>query len=326
MTGTEYHESSVPSSSIGRSFLSLRRHQIHAMNGHHDPSTRRNHELDSFQDRVAVLFSDLSSGGGGEEVFLSLAWFRKLLDAFLLCEEEFRYILFNNRSILSHPQLDKLISDFYDRAVKALDVCNAVRDGIEQVKQWQKHIEIVLIAMDPYKKRLVGEGQLLRAKKALSDLAVLILDEKDPASILAHRNSSFRSNNRTSGHAVDHFRSLSWSVSRSWSAARQLQAIGNNIYAPRGSEVVATNGLANPIFTMNSVLHFLMWALVAAIPCQDRGLQTQFSIPRSFPWGLSVLLLHDRIIEESRKKERRNSVGLLKEIHQLEKCTRQLLS
>lgn len=322
----DYQGSSVPFAAIGRSLLSLRRDQVHAMDGHHDLGSSQEQELDFFQRHVADLFADLSSPSGDE--LLSLAWVRKLLDSFLLCQEEFRIILFNNRPILSRPPLDRLIAEFYDRGVKALDVCNAVRDGIEQMRQWQKHIEIVLVSLDPCNKP-VGEGQLRRAKKALTDLAVLMLDEKDPASILAQRNRSFGRNSQSSGkdyhRAGGHFRSLSWSVSRSWSAARQLQAIGNSIYAPRANEIVATSGLANPVFTMNSVLHFVMWALVAAIPCQDRGLQAHFSIPRSFSWGASVLSLHDRIIEESKKRERRNSVGLLKEIHQIEKCTRHLL-
>ncbi|KAL6959551.1 hypothetical protein U1Q18_039704, partial [Sarracenia purpurea var. burkii] len=67
--------------------------------------------------------------------------------------------------------------------------------------------------------------------------------------------------------SLDHFRSLSWSVSQSWSAARRLQAIGNNLATPRSNEIVATNGLAITVFTLNSVLLFTMRALMPAIPC-----------------------------------------------------------
>lgn len=305
-------------SSFGRSLLSLRREQLDAQL---DAGSSREKELDCFQRLVADLFFDLSSDG---EELLSLLWIRKLLEAFLLSLEEFRIILFNNGPILSRAPSDRLISEFYERSVKALDICNAIRDGIDQIRQWQKHIEIVLIALEP-RGNPIGEGQLRRAKKALTDLAILMLDAKGSASVLAQRNRSFGRNSSSSSKDRGHFRSLSWSVSRSWSAVKQLQAIGNNINAPRANDVVATNGVANPIFTMNTMLQFVMWALVAAIPCQDRGLQTHFSIPRNFPWGPSVMLLHDRIMEESRKKERKNSLGLLKEIHQIEKCIRNML-
>ncbi|KAK8952123.1 hypothetical protein KSP39_PZI003586 [Platanthera zijinensis] len=328
MPAMEYQGSSVPFGAIGRSLLSLRRDQVHAMDGSHEHASSREQELDSFQRHVAGHFAGLSSSGGEE--LLSLAWVRKLLNSFLLCQEEFRVVLYNNRPILSRPPLDRFITEFYERGVKALDVCNAIRDGIDQVRQWQKHIEIVLVALDPCQIP-IGEGQIRRAKKALTDLAMLMLDEKDPASILAHRNRSFGRSNQTAGkdhHRTTtggHLRSLSWSVSRSWSAARQLQAIGSNINAPRGNEIAATSGLAISVYTMNAVLHFVMWALVASIPCQDRGFQAHFSIPRSFSWGASILSLHDKIMEESKKRERKNTAGLLKEIHQIERCTRHLL-
>ncbi|KAJ0976551.1 hypothetical protein J5N97_012278 [Dioscorea zingiberensis] len=322
MPATDFQGSSSPFASIGRSILSLRRDQVHSMDGHHEPGSSQEQELEGFQRHVADLFQDLV---GGEEL-LSLRWVRKLLNAFLICQEEFRVIFFNNRAVVARAPLDRLIAEFFERSVKALDVCNAIRDGIEQVRQWHKHLEIVTLALDPGLKT-IGEGQLRRAKKALVDLAIGMLDEKDSGSVLAHRNRSFgRNHGPTKDHhrAGGHFRSLSWSVSRSWSAARQLQAIGNNLSAPRGHELMQTNGLAVPVFTMNLVLLFVMWALVAAIPCQDRGLQMHFSIPRNFPWAAPILSLHERILEESKKRDRRNSNGLLKEIHQMEKYIRQL--
>ncbi|XP_030476775.2 protein ROH1-like [Syzygium oleosum] len=322
MPATEYQ-----GSYIGRSILSLRRDQaVHSVDPGHE-ATSAELELDAFQKQVADRFLDLSSAG--PEELLSLPWVRKLLDAFLCCQEEFRAILFNRRSQLSRSPMDRSIADFHERSIKALDVCNAIRDGIEQVRQWQKLLEIVVCALDnSSQKRSPSEGQFRRAKKALIDLAIGMLDEKEAAGgsgVAAHRNRSFSRSNLTRDHrSLGHFRSLSWSVSRSWSAARQIQAIGNNLYAPRANEIVATNGLAVSVFTMNSVLLFVTWALVAAIPCQDRGLQVHFSIPRQFAWAAPLLSLHDRIAEESKKRERRNACGLLREIHQIERCARMM--
>ncbi|PKA66796.1 hypothetical protein AXF42_Ash003452 [Apostasia shenzhenica] len=328
MPATDYQGSSTPFASIGRSILSIRRDQVHSVDGNHDSAAEQ--ELEAFQRHVADIFQDLASAS--DEV-LSLPWMRRLLDSFLICLEEFRVILFNSKAAVSRPPLDRLISDFIDRGVKALDVCNAIRDGIEQIRHWQKHLEIVLFALDPAP-RALGEGQIRRAKKALADLSVVMLDEKDGAggsggSILAQRNRSFghNSHGKESLHCRSgggHFRSHSWSVSRTWSAAKQLQAICSNISAPRGNEIASTNGLAIPVFTMNSVLLFVMWTLVAAIPCQDRGLLIHLSVPRSFCWAAPILSLHERILDESKKKERKNSSGMLKEIHQIEKSTRHL--
>ncbi|KAK7364475.1 hypothetical protein VNO80_13167 [Phaseolus coccineus] len=307
------------------SVLNLRGVQVHSMEG-----SSMEQELDLFQKHVTERFLELSSVESGE--LLSLSWVRKLLDSFLCCQEEFRVILHNHRAqVLKHPPLVRMVGEFFERGVKALDVCNAIRDGVEQIRQWQKLLEIVICALD--QKRSIGEGQFRRAKKALVDLAIGMLDDKESNSSgsIAHRNRSFgRNNNGSRDHhhsnnlhnSFGHFRSLSWSVSRNWSAARQLQAIGNNLSPPKANDLVATNGLALPIYTMSSILVFVMWALVAAIPCQDRGLGIHFSVPRQFLWAAPVVALYERIVEESKKRERKNTSGLLKEIHQIEKCAR----
>ncbi|XP_043725837.1 protein ROH1-like [Telopea speciosissima] len=103
-----------------------------------------------------------------------------------------------------------------------------------------------------------------------------------------------------------------------------VQKQGPRLEPPRSNEIVATGGVAVAVYTMNSVLLFVMWSLVAAIPCQDRGLQTHLSIPRHFPWAISILSLQERITEESKKRDRKNASGLLKEIHQIEKCVHHL--
>ncbi|XP_057976717.1 protein ROH1A-like isoform X2 [Malania oleifera] len=289
------------------------------MDGNHD-SNSQELVLESFQKLISDRFHDLSTVSDDE--LLSLEWIRKLLDAFICCQDEFKVILFNNKVQISKPPLDRLVADFFERSIKALDICNATRDGIERIRQWEKHLEIVLCALDS-QKRMVGEGQFRRARKALTDLALAMLDEKDSGSVFSQRNRSFGRHSSSKEHRPSgHSRSLSWSVSRSWSAAKQLQSISNNLVPPRGNEIVASGGLALPVFSMSFVLMFVLWILVAAIPCQDRGLQIHFSIPRQLPWGSSFMLLHDRIMEEFKKKERRNCSGLLREIYQIEKCAR----
>ncbi|KAF5818429.1 hypothetical protein HanXRQr2_Chr02g0065151 [Helianthus annuus] len=313
---TDYHGSSSPNfTNFGRSILSMKRDPVvHSI----DPETpNQSTEVDAFQRQVTQRFHDLSAVDSHE--LLSVSWISKLLDVFLCCQEEFKAILFNNKS--AKQPLDKLVSDYYERSVKGLDVCNAIRDGIEQIRQWQKQLEIVLCALD-YKKSL-GEGQIRRAKKGLIDLAIGMLDEKDTSTAnIAHRNRSFGRYQKDSQrvNSLKNFRSLSWSVSRSWSASKQLQAIGNNFFPPKANEIAATNGLALVVYTMSCVFLFVMWALVAAIPCQDRGLQSHFNIPKTFVWGAPILSLHERVLDEAKKRERRNSCGLLKEIFAIEKA------
>ncbi|XP_062025633.1 protein ROH1D-like [Rosa rugosa] len=325
MPSTHNHAagSSSPLTSLGRSIWT-RREQCHSVEDNHESSAQEL-ELQSFQKHVADLFHDLS--GVGADELLSIAWTQKLLDVFISCLEEFRGIFLKNKEDISKPPMDHWTDAYLDRSLKALDICNAARDGIDKIRMWHKHLEIVLCALDS-RQRPYCEGQFRRARKALMDLALEMLDGRDSGSAFSQRNWSFgRHNTRKDRHrrtSSGHSRSHSWSISASWSAAKQLQSIANNLVAPRGNENAATNGLVGSIFTMSSVLMFVLSALVAAIPCQDRGLNTQFSIPPQYSWGIPLISLHERIMEESKKRERQSSNGLLKEIYQVEKCTRHM--
>lgn len=323
MPSTDNQGSSSPFHSFGRSIWSIRREQVHSVEGHHDSSAEEL-ELESFHRQIADHFNALSAVADDE--LLSIAWIQKLLYAFVCCQEEFRAILLKDKALVSKPPLDRFVAEFFERSLKALDTFNATRDGIEKIRLWQKHLEIVQCALDSHK-RTISEGQSRRARKALMDLALTMLDEKDSGSVFSQRNRSFGRHNTSKDHhhrLPGHSRSLSWSVSRSWSAAKQLQSIANSLAPPRGNDIAATNGLVVPVFAMSSLLLFVLWTLVAAIPCQDRGLNVHFSIPRQFSWGVPLLSLHERITEESKKRERRNSNGLLYEIYLIDKCARQL--
>ncbi|KAG6479963.1 protein ROH1-like [Zingiber officinale] len=310
------------------SLPNLRRDQVHAIDDHMDQHAL----LLRLHGCVAEYLRDLSVADA--DGFLSLSWVCKLLHGFLICHEEFRAVLFDRVPLVVRPPLDRFIADFSDRAVKALDICNAARDGIDHLRRCRAHVEIVVAALSPASssRQRLGEGQVRRARKALGELEVM-LDDKDCGHPYRNRSfgysagaGSFFSSN--SNRRILQLRSISSSASRSWSASRQLQAMGSNVVAPRDHEIDSTAGLAVPIYTMSAVLLFAMRSLVAALRCQDRGaLQAQIFIPRAFPWAAPIMSLHQRVAEESKKKEhRRNSTGLLKELRQIHSCTHNLIS
>lgn len=294
--------------------------QVHSEEVDNVCKSKLDRELDGFQDQVSSQFHALSSASADE--FLSIEWMSKVLDAYVACQDDFKAILLNNAESLSKTPLDRLVTEFFDRSIKALDICNAVRDGIERVRLWRKHLEIVSSAFELKQRNVMGEGQFRRARKSLTDLAIVMLDDhKDSGSAFSNRNRSFGRPNKgkDSSHQrkQGHSKSLSWSVSNTWSANKQLQSMASNLVQPRANEI-SQNGLANCIFTMGFVLTFVLWTVVAAIPCQDRGL-FNFSIPKQFSWSTPLFLIHTRILDESKKREHKNSPGLLREILQMEK-------
>ncbi|MCL7029340.1 hypothetical protein MKW94_003942 [Papaver nudicaule] len=337
MPTTEYQRSSSRTSAfLGRSILSFRRNQVltpSLMDSHNDQDI---HDLELFQKHTSERFQHLSNdptsldGGGGGDNFLSLGWLRNLLDVYLCCEAEFKAVLILGRdpSQFVKPPLDRLIPELLDRAVKALDFCNAITNSIDSILHWQK---LALLAVSVLEQDVLGEGQLRRVKKALTSLvASMVVDDKDGSSSTKtpERNWSFGRRGSTSAHhaAIHHptnLRSFWWGVSRNWSASKQIQSMSSNLVAPRGGE---STGLALPVYIMSTVLVFVMWVFVAAIPCQDRtGLSNHFQIPRQLSWTGPIIGLQDRITDEWKKKEKRGSVGLLDEIQRLEKCSQALI-
>lgn len=213
------------------------------------------------------------------------------------------------------PPADRMLSELNDRMIKALDVLNGIRGGTDQVRDSVKLVEVVLCALEG--KKTLFEGHLQRAKKALTELAVMD-DPKDSSHVVPHRIRAFGQNNNTM--MSRQVMSLSWSMSRGWSVAKQIHAIGSNLNHPKGSEMVATNGLAMAIYTMGFVHLFVMWVLEVAIPCQDHAVQVHFTAPRQLGWGEPMTRLYGRVME-SRK---RNGIFLLQEVRLMAECARDL--
>ncbi|XP_068651427.1 protein ROH1A-like [Aristolochia californica] len=327
MPATEYPSSShVPLAFFG-SILSIRRnHVVIAVDSTQEQEL---HDLGNFQRNVADMFLRLSLDEKSQ--VLSLPWLHSLLNEFLLCLDEFKTLLIPGKLNSAAPAggrgslHDRLVGELLERAVKALDVCNAVSNGVDSIVNCQRRAQIAVNALE---QKPLCEAHLRRAKRALASL-VASLGEKEGGQT-TDRNWSF---GRKQTVAVSpaaskerHFRSLSRSVSRTWSAAKQLQAMATNLYSPRAAEA---GTLASPIYTMSTVLVFVMWALVAAIPCQDRGtMAVNFPVPpRQLPWACPMMALHEKIAEEWRKKEKssRGGIGLLRELQRLEKCSHSLL-
>lgn len=321
MPATDYQ-----GSFLGR--ISIRRNQVMSMEGNHEQELE---DLELFQKHVADRFAELAPPGPSQpsddipsDPILSIAWIRKLLDVFLCCDAEFKAILIMGRdpSQISKPPLDRLIPEMLDRDVKALDICNAITNGIEAVRHYQKLAEIAVSALE---QRPFGDGQVKRARKALTSLiTAMACEDKDGANYtrtwsFGRRGAAAAGNNKSTGQ----LRSLSWSVSKNWSAAKQIHAMSANLVAPRGAEA---SGLALPVYIMSTILLFVMWTMVATIPCQERsGLATHFPVPKQLVWAQSIIGLHEKIAEEWKKKEKKGSAGLLEEMQKLDKLGQSLI-
>ncbi|KAK8484892.1 hypothetical protein V6N13_046231 [Hibiscus sabdariffa] len=313
MPATDYH-----ASFLGR--LSIRPNQVIAMDGNHEQELE---DLELFSKHVSERFTELLTPPDDVpfDTLLSISWLLKLLDVFLCCEAEFKDIIMmgNDSSQISKPPLDRLIPELLDRSIKALDLCNAVTSGLESIRHYQKLAEIAASALE---QKPIGDGQARRAKKALNSLMMAMsVDDKECSAVkTTERSWSFSRRGVNKDRSPGHFRQ----VAKSWSAAKQIQAMACNLVPPRGAEA---SGLASPVYIMSVILVFVMWALVAAIPCQERNglLATHFPIPKQLNWDQSIIALHEKIGEEWKKKEKKGAAGLLAEMQKMEKLGHNLM-
>lgn len=99
--------------------------------------------------------------------------------------------------------------------------------------------------------------------------------------------------------------------------------MSSNLAAPRGGE---PTGLVIPVYLMSSILVFVMWVMVASIPCQERtGLGVHLQLSKQFTWPQPIIALQDKIGEDWKKKEKKGRSGLLEETQRLEKLAKTLV-
>ncbi|CAN6972555.1 unnamed protein product [Brassica rapa subsp. trilocularis] len=289
------------------SFLSRisRRNQIVSMDVNHDQELK---EVEDFQKHVAQRFTELLSPSEESDPILSIRWLRKLLDAFMSCESGFQSVLTANPAQISKP----LVPETLDRIVKALDICTAVVNGVDSVRQSQRLAEIAVTAL---KQQPLSDGSVRRAKRALTSLL---------AALNADKNSGGSGRRATTTEQSSSFGRGSGGggcVSKNWSASKQIQAMAANLALPRGGE-------ASPMFIMSSVMVMVMWTLVAAVPCQaSNGLTVHLPLPRHQVWASAAASIQERIGEELKRKEKRcgGGGGLMEEMQRMERVGLKLM-
>lgn len=296
----------------GRSVLSLRRNQIVSMDQPHDDHL---HGLDLFQSHVADGLNSLIPPPSSPDMQLpSLPFLQKLLDTFLSCEAEFNNLLEQNLVLVSRSPADRLLSDLLDRAVKSLDACNEITQSLQSILHWNRHADIASSAL-PASGVVLGDGQLNRARRALAKLLASAEPSSQHGAVCATRRTerawSFLSRNGCSAKEE--------SLSRSFLPGKQLQAMAANLVPPKGCEA---GGLALAVYTMSSVLVFVVWALVASFSGVIPAL-TPLGPPKQLAWAPALIGLQERIGEELRRRARKG--GVLAELVNVERCGRELM-
>ncbi|CAN6242713.1 unnamed protein product [Urochloa humidicola] len=287
--------------------------------------------LDALQAHVADRLQALSAHAAASSPAspaLSLPFLSKLLDAVLSSDAAFRAVLAVGpvAAALSRPPADRLAADLLDRAVKTLDVLNAASLTLASLRAAHR---AALTAATCLLAPALHRAHLARSRRAI---ARLFPDDARAGGGSAGGGSVPSPSSRT-------MRALSFSVSKNWSAGRHMNAMAAHLAPPPQAPAAAAGagcGLGLALYTMSSVLVFAMWALVAAVPCQDRtsaaATAPPVSPPKQAQWAAPMSALQERIAEEWRRREKKGSssgpsastAGLLAEMQAVERAARDL--
>ncbi|XBH59974.1 hypothetical protein VPH35_114628 [Triticum aestivum] len=282
--------------------------------------------LDALQAHVADRLAALSTSAqqGQQGPVLSLAFLSKLLDAVVSSDAAFRDALAVGPvgAALARPPADRLAADLLDRSVKALDVLNAVSLALASLRGSHRAALTAASCLLAADAPLLHRAQFARARRAISRL---------------FPDSRAAPSTPCSSRAA---RALSFSVSsKNWSTGRHVHAMAAHLAPPPPQAATAPGaggGLGLALYTMSSVLVFAMWALVAAVPCQDRASAAAPIAPaKQAQWAAPMTALQERIIDESRRRDKKGSssgasspasAGLLAEMQAVERAARELNS
>ncbi|CAM0148726.1 unnamed protein product [Urochloa decumbens] len=284
--------------------------------------------LDALQAHVADRLQALSAHAAASSPAspaLSLPFLSKLLDAVLSSDAAFRGVLAVGpvAAALARPPADRLAADLLDRAVKTLDVLNAASLTLASLRAAHR---AALTAATCLLAPALHRAHLARARRAIARLF--------PDDARAGGGSAPSPSSRT-------MRALSFSVSKNWSAGRHMNAMAAHLAPPPQAPAAVAGagcGLGLALYTMSSVLVFAIWALVAAVPCQDRAsaaatMTPPVAPPKQAQWAAPMSALQERIAEEWRRREKKGSsagpaltAGLLAEMQAVERAARDLNS
>ncbi|KAG0502143.1 hypothetical protein HPP92_002215 [Vanilla planifolia] len=275
--------------------ISLRRHQVASEEEVHQLDLLHSHLADYLKSLLqspaaASDSKSLSPPPAAAATTLSLPFLHKLLDALLTCQADFKSLLLlvlsQNPSLVSRPSIDRTVSDLVDRAVKVLDLCNAVSISLQSLRHWSRHADIVASALHRPGSPSIPP-QLTRAQRALSKL-------------LLSSPSCFNASSSTSRR-----------MCRICSATKHLYGLTSGLSATRGGDSGSAAVLGLAVHTISSLLHFTMWVMVNSFPCGEEAMPPLPPVPsaaRQMPWAATMAALHDRIAEEVRKE--RKEVGM----------------
>ncbi|GLJ17449.1 hypothetical protein SUGI_0303790 [Cryptomeria japonica] len=250
------------------------------------PANHDNPKLDAFESHVCEELRRLEECGN----YLSADWLRQALDVCLyvhsMVEENFPHIGKNS----------KWVNEHLEDMVKLLDICNALRESMSDIKQYKVELQLIVHGFQGCGP--IGARQLLRARTALGNF-------NDP---------SAKAKEASEGK------------SRLENCSSMLRRMGERLVAPPSDAATASGGAAflEPIYASKALMVFVCGVLVAAISTKSKRHLPQLCAGQT-AWACSLQTLHHKVKEEIEKgRNKGTTCTLLYELKAVDSSSRSL--
>lgn len=185
----------------------------------------------------------------------------------------------------------KWLDEYLDDSVKLLDICNALKDAIADVKNYQVFVQLALHTLE---KGNMGEAQLRRAKNALSKCMDALKRKDEDVNHFGHRRSKLET------------------------CSSMLRRMGEKLNVEDASK----GNFFRAIYAAQVTTIFICGVLTAGLSFKPRRALSTISVGGQSAWSVSLSQLQHRVKEQVEKKKAKGACALLEELDKTDLAVR----
>lgn len=243
------------------------------------PTSNSNPGLSAFESDLAAQLEELKSTDEGG--YLSMAWLCQGMGLVLCTHAAVEGFVPDLQQALADGDT-KWLDEYLDDSVKLLDVCNALKEAVEDIKNYQVFVELALHALE---RESMGEAQLRRAKNALGRCTE-VLKRRDEENHLGQRRSKLEN------------------------CSSMLRRMGEKL----NQEDASKGNFYKVIYAAQVTTIFICGVLTAALSFKPRRPLSTISVAGQSAWTFSLSSLQQRVKDQVEKKKAKGAMAVLEEL------------
>ncbi|KAH7288232.1 hypothetical protein KP509_31G018000 [Ceratopteris richardii] len=187
----------------------------------------------------------------------------------------------------------KWLDEYLDDSVKLLDICRALRDALEEIKNYHVLVELALHTLE---KGAIGDAQLRRSKNVLLKCMEALKRKDDDINHLGQRRSKLEN------------------------CSSMLRRMGEKL----NMEDASKGNFFMVIYAAQVSTIFICGVLTSALSFKPRRAFTTISVGGQSAWSFSLTSLQQRVKEQIERKKSKGANALLEELDRTDVAVRAL--